>query len=144
MEIKKKQEFLVDQIINKGYDANTFAQYIQDQREEGDDLQNWSLSSLQEAVLKYKQITDVEPHLEGLNKMMSDGKLSDENQGNETSNLNEKVENYEAAIHNLEEEISHCQDNTQEGKKRSFSLQKKIENVIDLAKDDAAKLAVGP
>lgn len=50
---KKKQNFLRKEVIEVGYDPHQFTDYLCELREDGDDLDNWSVDSLEEAVHKF-------------------------------------------------------------------------------------------
>ena len=52
---RRKQVFLRESILEKGYDSVDFIDYISRERENGDDIDNWSISSLEEIVNKYKR-----------------------------------------------------------------------------------------
>jgi hypothetical protein len=50
---KQKQQYLRANIIEVGYDPSHFTDFMSEQREEGEDIDNWSFSSLQDMVKKY-------------------------------------------------------------------------------------------
>jgi hypothetical protein len=52
--IQEKQQYLRDEILNIGYDPSHFASYLINEREDGDDIDNWSLESLIDVVKSYK------------------------------------------------------------------------------------------
>ena len=45
-----KQTYLRKEILDLGYDADHFLEYLLDERMEGDDVDNWSLDSLEDVV----------------------------------------------------------------------------------------------
>lgn len=51
---KQKQTFLREQIIEAGYDAGQFVEYLANQRENGDDVDVWSIRSLEDMVAKFR------------------------------------------------------------------------------------------
>ena len=51
---KQKQTFLRQQIIEAGYDAGQFVEYLANQRENGDDVDVWSIRSLEDMVAKFR------------------------------------------------------------------------------------------
>ena len=56
--IEAKQEFLRDNILDKGFDANAFADFLISKKgEDGGDISNWSMSDLQQVV---KEFTDIQ------------------------------------------------------------------------------------
>lgn len=52
---KLKQAYLREQIMKKGYNPTHFANYLATQRENGDDIENWSLQSLREIVIQFRE-----------------------------------------------------------------------------------------
>jgi hypothetical protein len=56
-ETRQKQLFLRKNIIERGYDPLPFTDYLSQQRENGHDIENWSLKDLEEVVNKYIEIT---------------------------------------------------------------------------------------
>jgi hypothetical protein len=55
-ETQSKQQYLREQILTLGYNPAHFASYLCRERQDGDDIDNWSFSSLTEVVQKYKKI----------------------------------------------------------------------------------------
>lgn len=59
-DIKKlKQEFLKNEILNKGYDPKHFSEYISDKKKDGTDIDNWILVELEKIVVDYKAEPEV-------------------------------------------------------------------------------------
>jgi len=52
-EMKLKQQYLKDYIINYGYDADDFNHYMSYQREGGEVLDNWTLDELSQCIRDY-------------------------------------------------------------------------------------------
>lgn len=52
---KEKQIFLRKEIIDVGYDPTHFTEFLCDLRSDGDDVDNWSVDSLEGAVRKYQK-----------------------------------------------------------------------------------------
>lgn len=50
-----KQTYLREQIIDGGYDAGTFAEYLANQRPSGEDVDVWSMESLEDMVERFKK-----------------------------------------------------------------------------------------
>jgi len=48
-----KQAFLVDQIINKGFNPVEFAQFLETKRDNGTDIDNWTLRELHEVSYEF-------------------------------------------------------------------------------------------
>lgn len=47
--------YLKENIIDAGYDANAFGMFMASQKVNGTDINNWSLSELEELVLHFSQ-----------------------------------------------------------------------------------------
>lgn len=50
---KEKQQYLRDAILSKNYDPEHFAQFLQNSKPDGDDIDKWPLSELKEVVELY-------------------------------------------------------------------------------------------
>ena len=60
IETKEKQEYLRINILEKGYNADEFMDYLQALRgEKGLEIQNWSKNDLVKAVLEFIRIKNV-------------------------------------------------------------------------------------
>ena len=55
--IKQKQHFLRKKIIEEGYDPLPFTEYLSSQRENGHDIETWTLKDLTDVVNKYIEIS---------------------------------------------------------------------------------------
>ena len=53
-DIEEKQKYLVEEIINKNYDAEKFSEYISNLKENGIDLNNWTFDELKDVVSSFK------------------------------------------------------------------------------------------
>lgn len=49
-----KQHYLREEILEIGYNPGHFASYLCNERDDGDDIDNWSLESLIDIVKQYK------------------------------------------------------------------------------------------
>lgn len=49
-----KQQYLRDEILEIGYNPGHFAAYLCKERDDGDDIDNWSIESLIDVVKQYK------------------------------------------------------------------------------------------
>lgn len=54
---KEKQNYLRSKIIDVGYDPVHFTDFMSKQKEDGEDIDNWSISSLKDMVVKYINAT---------------------------------------------------------------------------------------
>lgn len=52
---KAKQLFLRTEIIDGGYDPIDFTEYLEEIKNDGSNLDNWTLEELQSAVMKFKE-----------------------------------------------------------------------------------------
>ena len=96
-ELEKKQTFLRTNILEKGYDAEEFMNFLQSKKGEmGLDLNNWNLDELDIAVKEFISSLDKDNILinpQNINK-------EEENQKN-----NEEINNYENNDNNLNNNI---------------------------------------
>ena len=53
-ETQEKQQFLRSEILEAGYNPGNFAVFLGKKRQNGDDIDNWSMRSLTEVVKEYK------------------------------------------------------------------------------------------
>lgn len=51
---QQKQTFLTDEIANKGFNPVEFAQFIETKRENGTDIDNWTLQELRDVVYEFQ------------------------------------------------------------------------------------------
>ena len=59
-EQKRKQLYLKENIITKGYDAEDFAMFIEEEREGGTDIKNWTLEELETIVSIYQKSRNIQ------------------------------------------------------------------------------------
>ena len=57
---KQKQEYLKAKIIKENYDPGEFTNYLSLRREDGDDIDNWSLDELENEVIMFKRLCESE------------------------------------------------------------------------------------
>ena len=116
--IEEKQEYLRENILEKGFDANLFADYlIQKKGEEGADIGSWSMSDLIKVV---KEFVDKQTSfLSGEDNMIPPALSS--------SNSNEINENVNEIDNQQQENTQDNSNNNQEQKKNEQPIpQKKI------------------
>lgn len=53
-EIQEKQNYLINEIMNQNYNTEKFSDYIASLKENGTDLNNWTLEELKQIVLSFK------------------------------------------------------------------------------------------
>lgn len=99
---KKKQAYLRSEIIEGGFDPQEFVDYLAGQRENGEDVEVWSMQSLEDMVEKYKE-RGAKPHEDeehpGLNTpekvYESPAQLSAKAQSAKTSHIRDDSEDEE-------------------------------------------------
>ena len=78
----KKQNFLRIAILEKGFDPAHFTEYLDAQRPDGTDIDNWSFSSLEESVNQYIMTNIEKPQVAGETgstiKVLQEENLSDD------------------------------------------------------------------
>ena len=57
---REKQVYLKTEILLKGYDPNSFAEYLSTKREDGDDIETWTLDELKTIVLEFQSMSKPE------------------------------------------------------------------------------------
>lgn len=93
--IEEKQEYLRENILEKGYDANTFADYLVSKRgEEAADLGTWSMIDLIEVVQEF------------LEKHKADPKKNEENKSEKSDEENKIIEDAKEANEGEENKIN--------------------------------------
>ena len=106
--IEEKQNYLRQNILERGYDGNIFSQFLIDKRgEDGVDIANWSLNDLKIVVEEFIK----------LNEEQTNGELEKED--------NEKNENL----------IQKEEENIEKNKKESKEISSPSESWVDLEKD---------
>lgn len=67
-DIKRKQEYLKSEIVDKNYDQDKFIDFIITKKENGSDLANWSLEELKKLIAEFKDVpgnkSDVQSFIE--------------------------------------------------------------------------------
>ena len=54
-ERKMKQKFLFEEVMEKNYDIEVFEKFLNWKKEGGDDIDNWEMTGLEEAVKEFKK-----------------------------------------------------------------------------------------
>ena len=95
---RQKQSLLQKEIIDKNYDKTSFINYCLSKKENGDDLNNWTLEELTEVVKEFA-------------KNQKDNQPQENNQKEEEINQEnvEKIEKFNAEEHkNFKEKVITC------------------------------------
>ena len=88
-DIEKKQEFLRKNILDKGYDANNFIDYITNIKgEEGKNIEHWKYDSLVIAVDNYKNIMNPNKENDNNYNNNNDNNYNNNNENNNYNNNN--------------------------------------------------------
>ena len=104
IEIQTKQTLLQNEIINKNLDKTSFINYCLSKKENGDDLNNWTLAELQEIV---KEFVSSQAQIIQNSQVLSN-KIEEENNELKKENL-EKIEKFNVAEEKvLKETIVQC------------------------------------
>ena len=116
-EIEAKQELLQKEIVDKNYEKFQFVDFCLSKKEEGDDLNNWTISELKALIKEfqsknqqignYNDKNNLNDKIENSN-INEDKKLKDElnNYKMENTILEEELNNYKRENKKLEEELN--------------------------------------
>ena len=92
-EIREKQDYLRINILEKGYDANEFMQYLKLLKgEQGLEIENWSKNDLVKAVQEFKRINPP-PNLGNQNNQNNQNNYNNQNQNNQNNYNNQNQNN---------------------------------------------------
>ena len=88
-EIEEKQKYLIEEIKNKNYDTEKFSEYISTLKEDGTNLNNWTLDELRKVVCSFKNIsTNNEENIEKEVENIRNSFIICEKEENKTLNNN--------------------------------------------------------
>ena len=124
--IEEKQEYLRDNILNKGYDANSFAEFLISKRgEESADIGTWSMEDLREAVKEFLENHKIEQNNDEKEEI---SKKEEENNIIETEEqINEDNENIIIEKEEKEEEKKEEKEEKKEEEEEKEDKEKKEE-----------------
>jgi len=100
-EIKAKQDILQKEIIDKNYDKTDFINFCLSKKENGDDLNSWTLDELKLIIQNFQEIQNKKK--EQINQNKDVNQEIDKNQINKIENFNN-----ESQLKNFNEEIINC------------------------------------
>jgi len=69
----EKQKYLRENVMERGFDIEKFVSYLQDLKENGENIDNWALDELKEVVEKYVQAQNVVDKPSNLEEQKADG-----------------------------------------------------------------------
>lgn len=75
-ERKKKQTYLIKNIIEQSHDPDAFSQFLHSQRQDGEDIDNWTIEELESMVALYKRSVVDTSDFERFNFLLEDLELS--------------------------------------------------------------------
>ena len=115
-EILKKQNYLVKEIMDQNYSPEKFSDYISNLKENGTDLNNWTIEELEEVVTSFKNQQNleesnneenIEKEVENVKNSFILSKLKKDNNNNNIFEINEediKFDNVENIMSDLNKE----------------------------------------
>lgn len=149
-ELKDKQTYLFTAIIQEGYDGSTFAEYLRAEREDGEDLDNWTMAELEKIVQTFKatHTKDGEQKLSEKKKERKPSPSPEENPdpsspktkpegGEDKTNYEMKVELEASRIAEEFEDLA-----IRNNKERSPEVQSRLNELIDIVKQEKHQLTV--
>ena len=129
-DVKEKQEFLRIHILEKGYDADEFMEFLENLKgEKGLKIENWSKNDLIAAV---EQFTKMKPNPNNIVQINNNNIEEDNNKNNNNEEINKEinVENENNKIKNasqlFEQEFLQCKLNERNGISDEKNLSIKI------------------
>ena len=128
MSIEEKQNFLRNNILDKGYDANVFVEFLIDKKgPDGADISNWELNDLENVVNEF--INNMNNNKENKISSLSDFLSNEVNKNNNNNNNNNNINynnNNNNEIQNLSEKNNNI--NNLEEKEKNNNQQNKNTN----------------
>lgn len=71
-ERKKKQTYLIKNVIEQGYDPDTFTEYLHQEKHEGENIDIWTTEELETMVVLFKRSLIENNEQEKLNAMLEE------------------------------------------------------------------------
>ena len=129
--IEEKQEYLRENILEKGFEANTFADYLVSQKgEEASDINNVSMDDLRQAVKEF-----IEKHeSDNKNKQKDISSNSDEEEEKNENKKDEKEDDNENKINEIEIEEEKLIEKEDEKEKDNIINEKENEKEKETSK----------
>ena len=106
-DIEIKQAFLQEEIVDKNYDKFKFVDFCLSKKEDGDDLNNWTLSELKDLIKEFQCKNQQIGNNIDKNKNIFNDKNENENLGiNENKKLREELNRYKRENKKLNDELN--------------------------------------
>ena len=136
--IEQKQEYLRENVLEKGYEADLFADFLVSKRgEEGSDISSWSMNDLRQAVMEFIQIESEKKKIKTEEDEENNNKINDDNDNEINRNEKERNDNEKNSEIKEEKETinkneNEIKDNTQrkESTEEKNTIENKIENAL--------------
>ena len=136
--IEQKQEYLRENVLEKGYEADLFADFLVSKRgEEGSDISSWSMNDLRQAVMEFIQIESEKKKIKTEEDEENNNKINDDNDNEINRNEKERTDNEKNTEIKEEKETinkneNEIKDNTQrkESTEEKNTIENKIENAL--------------
>ena len=135
--IEQKQEYLRENVLEKGYEADLFADFLVSKRgEEGSDISSWSMNDLRQAVMEFIQIESEKKKIKTEEDEENNNKINDDNDNEINRNEKERNDNEKNSEIKEEKETinkneNEIKDNKKTQRKESTEEKNTNENKIE-------------
>ena len=128
-EMEEKQNYLRENILNKGYDANEFVQFLQSKKgEAASDISNWSMRDLHLVVQEFIAIHTKENNTNTQSQPLNTQNDSNNNNINNSNNQGSNVQSDFQIIENNSVTSNENNNNNKKDKSNSNNIEQKDEN----------------
>ena len=143
-DITDKQNFLREEIMDKGYNPQAFQEFMMQQSSTGDiDLDNWTMQDLRDVVEKFKQISVPQENAENVEENVIESSEEPQQVNNYEENNNNIVET------NVTNEQNEQVNNINEGEQQQIQTEnvvqvKEEENVVSSTNSNSTIIGASP
>ena len=128
-EMEEKQNYLRENILNKGYDANEFVQFLQSKKgEAASDISNWSMRDLHLVVQEFIAIHTKENNTNTQSQPLNTQNDSNNNNINNSNNQGSNVQSDFQIIENNSVTSNENNNNNKKDKSNSSNIEHTDEN----------------
>ena len=128
-EMEEKQNYLRENILNKGYDANEFVQFLQSKKgEAASDISNWSMRDLHLVVQEFIAIHTKENNTNTQSQPLNTQNDSNNNNINNSNNQGSNVQSDFQIIENNSVTSNENNNNNKKDKSNSNNIEQTDEN----------------